>query len=235
MSSVTFKATATADIAANHLISKTVTDTGITLAPTAAGAVPDYFATNAIKEGDEVSVTVSRPAAWNIVAGVAVKLGDSIAAGEGGTAVTGDEGAFGYAANAAAEGELVTVILIDKAGSGATSVTVDAITDASTIGKSVLKATDAAAVRTAIGAGTSNLALGTTSTTAKAGDYAPAWADVSGKPSTFAPVAATSSVVGGVKQAAIQADSTATDVAGLVTDFNTLLAKLRAAGIIAGS
>ena len=33
-------------------------------------------------------------------------------------------------------------------------------------------------------------------------------------------------------QAAAQADSTATDVAGLVTDFNSLLAKLRAAGII---
>lgn len=36
-------------------------------------------------------------------------------------------------------------------------------------------------------------------------------------------------------QAAGQADSTATDAAGLVTDFNALLAKLRAAGLIAGS
>lgn len=34
-------------------------------------------------------------------------------------------------------------------------------------------------------------------------------------------------------QAAAQADSTATDVAGLVADFNALLAKLRTAGIIA--
>ena len=30
-----------------------------------------------------------------------------------------------------------------------------------------------------------------------------------------------------------QADSTATDVAGLVTDFNALLAKLKAAGLMA--
>lgn len=37
---------------------------------------------------------------------------------------------------------------------------------------------DQAAARTAIGAGTSNLALGTTSSTAKAGDYAPTKADV---------------------------------------------------------
>lgn len=49
------------------------------------------------------------------------------------------------------------------------------ISDASTIGRTVLTAADATAVRTAIGAGTgsSNLALGTTNTTAKAGDYAP--------------------------------------------------------------
>ncbi|WP_308354332.1 head fiber protein [Serratia marcescens] len=45
--------------------------------------------------------------------------------------------------------------------------------------------------------------------------------------------AATASVVGGVKQTATQANSTATDVAGLVTDFNALLAKLKAAGIMA--
>ena len=38
---------------------------------------------------------------------------------------------------------------------------------------------------------------------------------------------------GAFTPAAAQADSTATDVAGLVTDFNALLAKLRAAGIMA--
>lgn len=37
----------------------------------------------------------------------------------------------------------------------------------------------------------------------------------------------------GVPQAAAQADSTAADVAGLVTDFNALLAKLKAAGLMA--
>lgn len=38
---------------------------------------------------------------------------------------------------------------------------------------------------------------------------------------------------GAFTPAAAQADSVATDVAGLVTDFNALLAKLRAAGIMA--
>ena len=45
--------------------------------------------------------------------------------------------------------------------------------------------------------------------------------------------AATATTAGVVKQAAVQADSVATDVAGLVTDFNALLAKLRTAGILA--
>lgn len=44
---------------------------------------------------------------------------------------------------------------------------------------------------------------------------------------------ATTSVQGAVKQAAAQADSTAVDVAGIVADFNALLAKLRTAGILA--
>lgn len=35
------------------------------------------------------------------------------------------------------------------------------------------------------------------------------------------------------KTAAVQADSVATDVTGLVTDFNALLAKLRTAGLLA--
>ena len=43
---------------------------------------------------------------------------------------------------------------------------------------------------------------------------------------------ATTSAIGGVKQATNQVDSVATDVAGLVTDFNALLLKLKTAGIM---
>ena len=63
-------------------------------------------------------------------------------------------------------------------GSGGT-VTSDDITDATTVGKNVLKAVDAAAARTAIGAGTSSLAIGTTASTAKVGNYVPSSAEVS--------------------------------------------------------
>ena len=46
------------------------------------------------------------------------------------------------------------------------------------------------------------------------------------------PVAATDTT-GGVKLATIQADSTASTIAGLNIEFNALLAKLKAAGIMA--
>lgn len=64
-------------------------------------------------------------------------------------------------------------------GGGTGDITSADITDASTVGKNLLTAADAAAARSAIGAGTSNLAIGTTSTTAKAGDYQPTAANIS--------------------------------------------------------
>ena len=65
------------------------------------------------------------------------------------------------------------------------------ISDSTATGRSVLTATDAATARAAIGAGTgsSNLTLGVTGSTAKAGDYQPAWTDVTSKPTTFTPAA----------------------------------------------
>lgn len=61
--------------------------------------------------------------------------------------------------------------------------------------------------------------------------------DADGKPidvgSSYTLPAATTAVLGGVKKAATQANSTATDVAGLLADFNGLLAKLKTAGIMA--
>ncbi|EFG6153276.1 hypothetical protein BMO78_001815 [Escherichia coli] len=66
------------------------------------------------------------------------------------------------------------------------------------------------------------------------GDDAPvSWSDIQEKPETFTPPAATESVIGGVKKAATQANSVASDVSGVVADFNSLLAKLNAAGIMA--
>lgn len=63
---------------------------------------------------------------------------------------------------------------------------------------------------------TGGVQIGTTATTAMAGNRTP-----------------TTTIRGGVLQQPAQADSTATTVAGLVTDFNALLAKLRTAGVLA--
>lgn len=58
-------------------------------------------------------------------------------------------------------------------------VGIDDITDAQPVGKALVRASSQAAARTAIGAGTSNLALGTSVSTAKAGNYQPAAANIS--------------------------------------------------------
>lgn len=52
------------------------------------------------------------------------------------------------------------------------------ISDSTATGRSVLTAASQSAARTAIGAGTSSLALGTTGSTAKAGNWTPGYADV---------------------------------------------------------
>lgn len=52
------------------------------------------------------------------------------------------------------------------------------ISDSTSTGRSVLTASSQAAAREAIGAGTSNLAIGTTESTAKAGNYQPTAANI---------------------------------------------------------
>lgn len=100
------------------------------------------------------------------------------------------------------------------AAGGSGDVSAADITDATAVGRSVLTADDAAAARTAIGAGTSSLVVGTSATEAKAGDYAP--------PN------ATDDTRGLVLMAA--AVSNAVDETDIVAQFNALLASLRTAG-----
>lgn len=93
------------------------------------------------------------------------------------------------------------------------------ISDAGAKGREVIQAGTEAAARSAIGAGTSSVNLT---------NAVPAPLGKAGAGSST-----TSARADHVHQAAdAQADSTAEDVAGLVTDFNALLAKLRSAGII---
>lgn len=70
-------------------------------------------------------------------------------------------------------------------GAGGT-ITVDAITDAGTVGKASLRAATQLAGRQAIGAGTSDLIVGVLATNAKAGDYVPTWGEITSKPVVIA-------------------------------------------------
>ena len=83
-------------------------------------------------------------------------------------------------ASAAIAQSKIANLTTDLAGKSNTSHTHVAatITDSTPTGRSILTAADASAVRTVIGAGTSNLAIGLTSATAKAGDYVPSKAEV---------------------------------------------------------
>lgn len=94
------------------------------------------------------------------------------------------------------------------------SVTSAGITDATATGKAVLTAASTAAARTAIGAGTSSLAIGTTGTTAAAGNDARL-------------------LTGTVT--AINTAVTFADLTAATTAYNALLTALRARGVISGS
>lgn len=65
---------------------------------------------------------------------------------------------------------------------------------------------------------TGGLQIGTTGSTAMAGNRTP-----------------TATIRGGVLQQTAQPDSTADEIAEIVADFNTLLGKLRSAGVLASS
>lgn len=77
--------------------------------------------------------------------------------------------------------------------------------------------------RDAIGAGTSNLEIGDTSSTAKRGDWVPSSEDLPD---------ATTEAKGAVKMGAAVPD--AADEGEVVSTINALLASLRSAGIISG-
>ena len=106
-------------------------------------------------------------------------------------------------------GSAVSAWLQENPPSG--DIEVDNISDAGTVGAEVVKATTQAAARTAIGAGTSNLAIGTTGSTAKAGNWAPAAADVSDSTATGRAVLTGDAAAGRTALGAVTAAEALTD------------------------
>ena len=121
------------------------------------------------------------------------------------------------------------VVQVKADGSGfdfvapVTAPTADTLAGATDTGKAVLKATDAAGARKAIGAGTSS--------------FSGSYNDLSNKP-TIPPAytlpAATAEALGGVKKGAAIPDlASGADAAVIATKVNSILAQLRAIGVIA--
>lgn len=111
---------------------------------------------------------------------------------------------------------------VELGGGEETPVTSDSITDATSVGKNLLRAKDAATARTAIGAGTSS--------------FSGAYDDLTGKPAipaAYTLPAASTTALGGVKKGAAVHDlATDADGAATVAKVNALLAQLRAAGVL---
>lgn len=140
----------------------------------------------------------------------AAQISDATAVGRG--VLTAADAAAARAAIGAGTSSLTIGTTGSTAAAGNHTHTAAQISDASSVGRSVVTAADAAAARTAIGAGTSSLTLGTGASQAAAGNHTHP-----GLMSGSAPAVA---------------DSEAADVAALVADFNTLLSALRTRGVI---
>lgn len=125
------------------------------------------------------------------------------------------------------------------------SVTSDDITDATATGKAVLTAASQAAARTAIGAGTSSLALGTAAGTALVGNDARLAAGAVGAATVRALVGGTATTASASDHthtglmtgtvAAVNNSATFPDLATATTAYNALLAALRLRGIVSGA
>ncbi|KAB0545381.1 DUF1737 domain-containing protein [Pantoea stewartii] len=75
--------------------------------------------------------------------------------------------------------QIMQVVVKGTGGGDGSSASVDTLEGVTDTGKALMKAADAAAGRTAIGAGTSSLKVGNAATDAKAGNYAPKSTDIS--------------------------------------------------------
>ena len=112
----------------------------------------------------------------------AINISDSTATGR--AVLTAADQAAARTAIGAGSSSLVIGTTSTTAKAGDYQPTAANISDSTAIGRSLITAADSAAARTAIGAGTSNLTIGTTGSTAKAGNYQPTAANISDSTAT---------------------------------------------------
>lgn len=143
-----------------------------------SGTVSDQADLQAALNGKQASGSYATTA--NLTSGLATKLDASQKAAASGVASLDSDTRVPSAQLGSGTANNTTYLRGDGAWTALATSTVTAanITDATTTGRNVLTATDATAARTAIGAGTSNLTLGSTGTTAATGNHTHVKTDV---------------------------------------------------------
>lgn len=147
---------------------------GLSTATTRTYTLPNVSGSIYVSSGTDVSVADGGTGRSTSTTAYGIIAAGTTATGAHQTISPGTSGQFLKSAGASALGSFASIVAAD-------------VSDSTATGRSVLTATDAAAARSAIGAGTSSLVLGTTAGTAKAGDYVPSWTEITSKPSTFTP------------------------------------------------
>ena len=110
-----FKAEVLEDIEGNRLMVKTVDSGTFGLKAASPGETPEFRSTGKLTKGQVVTVTIKDNPVWSAEAGEDIATGDTIGAGEGGTAIKSDEG-FGYATATTKAGETVDVVRTSSGG-----------------------------------------------------------------------------------------------------------------------
>lgn len=225
---VSFTARAKSNIVAYHLLTYSQGDDIIEISHAAENTIPDYVAVKDVDKGDLTKVNMYPLAAWQVVAGSNIKVGDHLTTGKNGTVVptTNPKFVFGYAVEEAQEGQLVTLVISRMRE---ISVEVDDIKWAGDTGKRVLKAVTPYDVRNIIIENEDVKAFlnGTPNDTNKANIR-----NMIGAGTPYTLPEATTTTLGGVKKGAAVTPSTATDVTAAVNDLNRLITVLKNAGHI---
>ncbi|AYJ76464.1 putative head fiber protein [Bacillus phage BSP2] len=135
---VSFTARAKSNVMAYRLLAYSQGDDIIEISHAAENTIPDYVAVKDVDKGDLTQVNMYPLAAWQVIAGSDIKVGDNLTTGTDGTAVPTDDPSvvFGYAVEEAQEGQLVTLVI---SRSKEISIEVDDIKDAGDTGKRLLK------------------------------------------------------------------------------------------------
>ncbi|MBK5459223.1 head fiber protein [Peribacillus sp. TH27] len=117
-----FKAFVVEDIQVNRLVVLAVKEkeNEINIRLAQEGEVPDFLATRAITEGEEVYVTIKNRETWQVEAGEDIQAGVSVGTGKDGKVVEalGEDALpiIGYSINAASAGEVVSYVRNVKGG-----------------------------------------------------------------------------------------------------------------------